>query len=296
MNKIVIFFGFLFFTAVVSGQELRCEIVVNADQTGDPENSVFRTLQNSLTEFVNQQKWTDRNMQPHERINCRMFLNISSFDGDSFSGTIQVQSSRPVYGSSMETTVFNFNDEEFRFDYTEYETLDYNASEFRSNLVSVISFYVYTILGLDADTFRQEGGTEYFREANQIVGAAGQSNRSGWSASGGSKSRYRLNTDLLSNAFRDYRLALYTYHREGLDEMHRSPEEGKKGIHDAILSLDDMNRSRPNSLLLRTFFDAKADEIEQIFSGGPSISVKEVVDALNNMAPTFSENWTNISY
>lgn len=296
MYKLVFLLVFFLFTAHSWGQELNAEVIVNAEQTGKTNNPVFRTLQNSLKEFINQKKWTHQTLQPHERINCSFFINITDYEADSFSGTIQVQASRPVYGSTMVSPVFNFNDEQFKFSYTEYEPLDYNPNEYRSNLVSVVSFYVFTILGLDADTFEKEGGATYFREANQIVNTAQQSNNAGWKGTDGNRSRFRLNADLISNTFKEYREAIYSYHRQGLDLMHRSPQEGKEGVAGALLKLNSMSRARPNSLLIRTFFDAKADEIEQIFSGGPAVSIKEVVDALNNMAPTFSDNWANIRY
>lgn len=296
MYKKFSFLVFFLLSAVSSAQQLNCEIVINAEQTGSTNVSVFQTLQNSLTEFVNQTDWADVDLRPHERINCSMFINITSYDANSFSGTIQVQSSRPVFGSTMVTPVFNFNDENFSFDYTEFESLDFSPSSYTSNLVSVISYYVYTILGLDADTFEEGGGTPYFELANQIVSAAQQGNYSGWRASDGNNSRFRLNADLLSNAFIEYRRTLYLYHREGMDLMHSSPTAGKEGITEALMELQELNSNRPNSLLLRTFFDAKANEIEQVFSGGPSVSVREVVNALNSMAPTFSDNWGNIRY
>ena len=296
MNRIVCLLLVSLFSAVASAQQLNCEVVINAEQTGDANVTVFKTLENALEEFVNQTVWTDQTLQPFERINCSMYINITSFDANSFSGTIQVQSSRPVFGSTMISPVFNFNDEDLSFNYTEYETLDFSPNTYTSNLVSVVSFYVYTILGLDADTFEEMGGTAYYEVASQIAGAAQQGNYSGWRATDGNSSRYRLNADLLSNAFTGYREALYTYHREGLDLMHSSPELGKKGVTRALLDLEEMNSNRPNSLLVRTFFDAKASEVEQIFSGGPSVSIKEVVAALNAMAPTFSDNWANIRY
>ena len=289
-------FVFLFVTTGLTAQELNSQVIVNADQTGNSSLSVFRNLQNFLQEFINQNRWTDREFLPYERINCSFFINISSHQGNTFSGTLQVQASRPVFGSTMITPVFNFNDENFTFDYSEYAPLDYNPSEFESNLVSVISFYVYTILGLDADTFEEMGGTEYYEEANRIVSTAQQSSHPGWRVTDGSSSRFQLNSDLLSSSYSEFRKALYNYHRRGLDLMHMSPESGKKGVAEAILLLDKMNSARPNSLLVRTFFDAKADEIEQIFSGGPRVETSKVVEALHDMAPTFSENWSNIRY
>lgn len=296
MNKAVLVAVFFLMSLLGKAQELNCQVVVNAEQTGQANTPVFKTLQNSLTEFINQTRWTNRQFEPQERINCSMFINISEYNTNSFTATIQVQSSRPVFGSTMVSPVFNFNDQQFSFQYTEYEPLEFNPTEFKSNLISVVSFYVYTILGLDADTFEEEGGTRYYETANQIVNTAQQGSNLGWKVTDGNKSRYRLNNELLSNSFSGYRKALYDYHRQGLDLMHMSPAEGKKGVAAAILDLDRMNDRRPNSLLVRTFFDAKADEVEQIFSGGPSVEIKEVAEALNNMAPTFTEKWGNLRF
>lgn len=296
MNKLFFLVAFLLVTGLGYGQELNCQVVINAEQTGRSNVTVFKTLENSLTEFINQTKWTNRQFLPHERINCSMFINISGYEADSFTGTIQVQSSRPVFGSTMVSPVFNFKDDQLGFTYSEYAPFSFNPNEYNSNLISVVTFYVYTMLGLDADTFEEEGGTRYYETANQIANTAQQGGRAGWKATDGNASRYRLVSDLLSNPYTGYRKALYKYHRDGLDRMHMSPAEGKKSVATAILDLEKLNDRRPNSLLVRTFFDAKADEVQQIFSGGPSVPVKEVVDALNTLAPTFSEKWSNIRY
>ena len=296
MNKIALLLLLFFSVAMASAQDLNGEVIINAEQTGQSNLSVFKTLQRSLSEFINQTSWTDREYANHERINYSIFINISKFENDSFIGTIQVQSSRPVFGSTMITPIFNFNDEQFSFNYREFEPLTYSQNAYSSNLVSVISFYVYTILGLDADTFQQEGGTPYFEEANRIVTTAQQSNNTGWRGSDGNRSRYRLNADLLSNAFLDYRTTLYQYHRLGLDIMHKDPAAGKKAIANSIQNLRSMNDSRPNSLLLRVFFDSKAQEIEQIFSGGPSVPIADLVDTLNRIAPMYAENWRKIQF
>ena len=156
MRRIAFLVLFTIFSYSGIAQQLSCEVVVNAEQTGQANLSVFKTLERSLNEFINQTTWTDRRLQDHERINCSMFITINSFEGESFNGTIQIQSSRPVYGTSMITPVFNFNDEQFSFSYREYQPLNYSQNTYTNNLVSVISFYVYTILGLDADTFARK--------------------------------------------------------------------------------------------------------------------------------------------
>ncbi|MCP9199746.1 DUF4835 family protein [Gramella sp. GC03-9] len=294
MRKILSFILILLSLQVTKAQELNCEVIINAEQTGQANLSVFKTLQRALTEFVNQTNWTDVKFQDHERINCSMFITISSFEGESFNGSIQVQSSRPVYGTSMITPVFNFKDEQLGFTYREYQPLNYSQNTYTSNLISVISFYVYTILGLDADTFELQGGTPYFEEANRIVTTAQQGNSQGWRGADGQRSRFRLNADLLANTFAEYRISMYEYHRLGLDVMHDDILLGKEAIAEAMEKLEVMNNRRNNSLLLRTFFDAKADEISQIYSGGPPVNSNALIQTLNNIAPRYSKNWRNI--
>ncbi len=288
---IIVLFGAIQF---VSAQQLNCEVIINAEQTGQANLSVFKTLERSLTEFINRTTWTERTFQPQERINCSMFITISSFEGENFNGSIQVQSSRPVYGTSLVTPVFNFKDEQLSFNYREYQPLNYSQNSYTSNLVSVISFYVYTIMGLDADTFAPMGGTPYFEEANRIVTTAQQGNYRGWSGADGQRSRFRLNADLLANTYAEYRQSLYDYHRLGLDIMGEDVLTGKRAIAESFDKLEVMNNRRNNSLLLRVFFDAKADEITSIFSGGPAVNKSDLVETLNNIAPRYSKNWRGI--
>lgn len=275
-------------------QDVSFEVVVNAEQTGEANNSVYATLEQALREFLNQTPWTDRNLQPHQRVQGSLLINITSRQGNSFAGSMEIRSSRPVYGSNMQTPVFSFRDPLFSFEYTENENLQYSPQVFHSNLVSIISFYVYTILGMDADTFEIDGGTPYYQIAGQIVSAAQSATHPGWSSTDGRQSRYNLNQDLLSNVYSGYRAALYTYHRNGLDLMHQSLAGGKEGVRDAILQLEAVNQTRPGALLIRIFFDAKAREIQEIFSGGPAVDLNGIYRALTRMAPTYSQMWRSI--
>lgn len=282
--------------SIMKAQEFNAQVVVNAQQSSNSNLSVFKTLERSVQEFVNQTNWTNKKYSQQERINCSMFITILEQEGQNFKATIQVQSTRPVYGSTLETTVFNFNDEQFSFVYTEYQPLAYDPNSFDSNLISVVAFYVYTMLGLDGDTFAPEGGTVYHEEAQQIVNTAQQSSTVGWKPTDGTKSRFRLNADILANAFKNYRSALYLHHRQGLDLMHKDQKEAKTNVANAIAELRTMYSSRPNSLLNRIYFDAKADEVEAIFKDGPSVDVKNLTDNLNAIAPFYSDNWKNIKF
>lgn len=289
-----IFLLFLLFANVAYAQDIEYNLIVHAEQTGEANNSVYRTLEQSLSEFVNQTSWSNRNLEQHERVSVSMFINLVAREGNTFSGSLEVQAARPVFGSTLQTPILNVRDDNFSFEYIEHENLEFSPDVFRSNLVSVISFYIYTILGLDADTFEMEGGTFFYQQANRIVGAAQTSNYPGWASSDGRQGRYQLNSNLLSSAYVDFRHALYTYHRQGLDLMHSSLLEGKQGVRSAISQLENLNSVRPGANLIRIFFDAKAREIEQIFSGGPSVPMDGLYRSLNRMAPTYADLWRSI--
>ena len=247
-------------------QELNCNVVVNAEQTGNENFPIFKTLEKQLNEFINNTKWTNKTFKDQERINCNMFLNVTNYSGESFQATLQVQSSRPIYGSSFSTPIYNFNDKDFNFRYLEFQNLIYNPSQFESNLISVIAFHVNMMLALDADSFQENGGDAYYKQAQIITNYSQQGNFKGWKLEDGLQSRFILVDNMLSETFKGYREVMYNYHRRGLDAMSESDKNAKNEIANAIKQLDAVNRQRPNSFLVRTFFDAKADEIEDIFT------------------------------
>ncbi|TDI73601.1 MAG: DUF4835 family protein [Bacteroidetes bacterium] len=294
MRRILFLITLLVSTLAVQAQELNATVTIDAVQTGQPNLQVFRTLEEQLIEFINNTSWTNKEFKNQERIDCNFTLIIQSFESTSFTGTLQVQSSRPIYGSIYDSPVYNYNDRQFSFDYIEFQPLVFNIHNFDSNLISVIAYHIYTVIGLDADTFKLNGGSEYFAIAKQIVNTAASGKFKGWKATDGTQSRYRFNDAILSNVYKEYHDALYTYHRHGLDKMDGDQMEGKNNIIQAISSLKNINDRRPNSYLIRTFFDAKTDEIERIFSGGPRVDINTLVENLNRLAPTRRTNWSNI--
>ena len=277
-------------------QELNCTVVVNAQQTGNENFPIFKTLEKQLNEFVNNTKWTNKNFASQERIDCSMFINIANYSGESFQASLQVQSSRPVYGSSFTTPIYNFNDSDFNFRYLEFQNLIYNPTQFESNLISVLAFHIQIILGLDADSFAPNGGAEYYKQAQIITNYSQQGNFSGWKLEDGLQSRFALIDNILSPTFKEYRDVIYSYHREGLDVMSENVKLGKEQIASSLKDFQTMNSRRPNSFLLRTFFDAKAEEIEQIFSDGPNVNIASVKETLQKVAPMHSSKWQNISF
>ena len=293
-NLIIIVFALL--SVGVNAQELSCNVVVNAQLTGNENVQVFKTLERQVTEFVNNQQWTDAAYKPQERINCSMVITIQDYNQDSFQATLQVQSSRPVFGSSYTTPVYNFNDRDFSFRYLEFQNMVFNPNQFESNLISVLAFHVYMILGLDADSFEKGGGLEHYQQAQTILNYSQQGNFSGWKLEDGQQTRFILIDNILSPTFKEFRDTMYTYHREGLDLMATDVKEGKQSILEAVSDLKQMNSRRPNSFLMRVFFDAKANEIEEIFSGGPNVNIADFKTTLTKIAPMHAAKWRNITF
>ncbi|MFT5891483.1 MAG: hypothetical protein ACI9Y7_001587 [Dokdonia sp.] len=283
-------------TVSLQAQELNAVVIINAEQTGKAELQVFKTLERSLTEFINNTKWTDKKYKQQERIDCSFNIIVQEVNSDAFKATVQVQSSRPVFNSNYDSAVFNFNDRDFDFEYVEFQPLIFNPNTFDSNLVSVLAYYVYTILGYDSNTFTMNNGDKYFQTAKQIVTTAQGSNNRGWRPQDGPQSRYRLNEDLLSPNFRDFSSVLYEYHRTGLDIMADDSKKGKKAVMDAIGKMKAMYNKRPNNFLNRVFFDSKAEEIASMFSGGPQLPITDLLTTLNRIAPTKSTFWRQISF
>lgn len=294
MRKIVLLV--LFFSSIVHSQELNCTVKVNALSLGNPNQTVFKTLEKSLTEFLNKTKWTTLNFKQKERIDCSMFINVTSFSSDQFSATIQIESSRPIFNSTYTSPIFNYNDKDFSFKYVEYEPLTFNPNSFDSNLIAVIAYYANMIIGLDADTFSLMGGADAYAAAQQIVTTAQGSNYRGWSQSEGNQNRYFLVNDLVSNNLTPIRESLFDYHFKGLDKMSEDLKASKEQIKLALINVEKVNLVRPNNIVTRMFFDGKSDEIVSVFSGGPKIEVGDLLDKLGRISPLNASKWASIKF
>ena len=268
MNKLKGFLLGLALSCSCAGmaQELNARITVNGDKIANANKSVFTTLQNALTEFINNRKWTDATFAVNERIDCSMTIIVNEMEESSFKGEIQVQARRPVYNSSYTTTLLNFRDQQFDFEYMEGEPLEYQENMLTGNLTATVVFYIYIILGLDFDSFSPLGGTAYIQQAQQIVSLAQSQSWSGWKAFDSNRNRHAVATALQDNASEAFRNLWYTYHRKGLDEMAANPDRGRTTIIEALPALQEVKKARPTSVLLQMFSDAKLDEIVLIYS------------------------------
>ena len=253
-------------------------------------------LERSLNDFVNKNKWTNRVFKENERINARMFITVTQYESDRFEANIQLQSSRPVYNTSYDSPVFNYKDNAFNFIYQEFQPLVYNENVFESNLIAVMAYYIYVIIGLDADTFSLQGGDDYYRKAQNIVTQAQGTGAAGWSQETGTRSRFELVDNLLNNSFREYRIAMYNYHRKGLDILGDNNSTGKQVIAGSLRLFETLIKRRPNAFLIQTFFDAKSEEIQKIFSDGPKVDIVRLKETLNSVAPFYSNVWNDINY
>ncbi len=275
----------------IRGQELNAQLVVNADLVNQTNQQIFETLERSLNEFINSQSWTNLEFFPQEKITCSFVLNLTSYNATKFEGTLQIQSQRTVFDSNYDSPIINYLDKDISFTYQEFQPLFYSPASYESNLVSLISFYTYIILGINADSFQYKGGDPYFEQAQRIVNLSQQSGAFGWKQNDGNRNRFWLIDTLRSNTFREYRETIYSYHRKGLDMMTKNPIDAKINIMEALLPLDFLYNRRPNAMLLQMFFDAKSDEIVNLFSDGPEVDFERGLDMLKKIAPFYQPQW-----
>ncbi len=292
-KNIIILFLFLI-AGALQAQELNCTVQINSDQVQGTNKQVFNTLQKSIVEFLNNRRWTEMTFANTERIECTMNIIIKKVEDDVFTAEIQVQSRRPVYNSTYNSTLFNFKDNSFTFNYKEFDQLELNQNTITSNLTAVLAYYAYIIIGYDMDSYSRLGGTPYFQAAENIVNAAQGADLSGWKAFESTKNRYALINNILDEAFKKYRNYFYEYHRLGLDEMTTNAENARARIADGLPILREANRARPSAIVISSFLDAKNDELINIFSQADSKQKAEAVEILSDVNPTQSARYEQI--
>ena len=295
MHRLTSLFILLFTVCVANAQELNCLVTVNSDQIAGSNQQVFSTLQQSLNEYINQTKWTDRVVKPEERVNCAMTIIITSRNNNNFTATLQVQSTRPVYNSSYASPVLNIKDNDFNFKYNEFDPLIYNKNSFDSNLVSTIVFYANIILGVDADTFSKLGGESELKEAQNVMLQAQQSGLSSWQNVVGEQNRYVLIDNLVAPKLKAFRNSLYTYHRDGFDNLVNSKSAGQQSIEDSVIGLESIYNKTVGNYLIRLFFDAKADEIVRMYAEKTQTRKKQVlIETVRKISPNNNSKWRKL--
>lgn len=291
-------FTFLFFIFILKtsfSQELNCKVQVLSQQVAGTDKRVFETLQTAIFEFMNNKKWTTDAFKNNERIDCSILINITErVSTDEFKATIQLQALRPVFKSSYNSMLLNTNDKDFQFKYLESQPLEFTENSHQSNLTSVLAFYAYFIIGLDYDSFSLDGGTPYLQKALTIVNTAQNSSDIGWKAFDSNKNRYWLINNMLDASFVPIRDCMYKYHRLGLDVMADDKEGGREVISASLEELRKVHQIKPLSFSLQVFFNAKSDEIINIYSGAFTDEKAKIVSLLNEIDPTNSNKYQKI--
>lgn len=289
---------YLIFLLIARGayqQELNCMVQVNSAQVQASDKTVFEQLQRDIFDFLNNRKWTNYTFAQTEKIECNILITISDWDNiENFNGTIQVQSRRPVYNSSYYTVMLNQQDKDFTFKYLTGQPIEYIENTFTTNLAAVLAYYVYIIIGLDFDSFKPMGGTEFYEKAQNIVNTAQNAPDKGWKSFENQRNRFWLVENLLNASYADMRQGIYQYHRLGLDVMADDVNAGRLAIADALTQFQKVYRQRPGLFFISLFMVAKSDELIKIFSKAPPAEKMRVVSILKNIDPANSAKYNEI--
>jgi hypothetical protein len=283
----------------VISQELYCNVQVSAQKIQGSNREVFQSMQRDIYEFMNSMVWTDNHFSFSERIECNILINLDDqLSADEFRGTLQVQLRRPVFNTTYESTVLNFVDNNFQFRYVEFQPLEFNPNSHTSNLVSVLAYYAYLLIGMDFDTFAPNGGTPYFQIAEKIVTNAQNAPEGGWKPYDGSRNRnrYWLVKNILDNEYSGVRQFVYLYHMRGMDRLESDITRARTEIYESLRQLQEVYRRRPDPFMyyMTIILDAKADEIVNIFSQAFPEEKNRVVQILTEIDPANDSKYQKI--
>lgn len=287
----------LMLSSVATAQELNCKVKILHSQVQGTNTSVFETLETALNEFMNNRSWTELQFSEVERIECTFNITIKTYDVEEnrFTGELLFQSSRPVFNSAYNTTVFSMKDNDFSFTYKEFDQLDFNENMLDNNLTAMLAYYAYLIIGMDLDTMSPLGGTDILRKAELVVNNAQSMSEPGWKTFDDPKNRHGIINDYLESSMEPFRQLQYKYHREGLDEMSNNVDRGRNAITEAIAMLNEAHKNKPLSMLPQIFTDYKRDEIVNIYSGhGTAKEKEEVYNILSELNASQNRQWQKI--
>lgn len=266
----------------VHAQDLNARVQVLSPQVQNTNKRALEVLQKAISDFLNNRTWSANQVQPQERIDCSFVITINAWDGSSnFTAQAQIISTRPVFNASYNSPVLSMSDNNFNFSYTEGQLMDYSDQQYMNNLTSLLAYYAYIIVGLDADTFEQNAGSPFYTAAQQIVNNAQNTGFGGWRSMEGSNNRFWLVNNLLDRRYQPIRDFLYTFYLKGMDTMADNTQQARKTILDLLPVLKKVDRLAQGAVFNQVFFTAKSDELIGIFSGmGP----QERVQAYNILA------------
>lgn len=295
MKRILFTISVLLYGYISVAQELRCNISVSSQKIQGTNRELFSNMQRDLYEFLNNKRWSDHIFAYDERVESSIQITLDEQVGsDQFKGTMQVRVSRPVYNSSYNTVLLNIKDNDIDFTYREFETLEYNETGQNSNLVNLLAFYANIILGIDYDSFSPMGGSEFFNRAENITARCQNAREAGWKSFESRRNRYWLINNLQDRSYAPLRDCIYKYHRMGLDVMSDNVTDGRLAIVEALESLQKAHRNKPNSYILQIFFDAKADEIVNIFKAAFTDERKRVYNIVSEVNAANSSKYNSL--
>lgn len=272
-----------------SAQELNCKVTVNSDQVNGSSKSVFETLQQAISDYMNTTVFTNMQFSTNEKIECTLFFTIKEYTDDQMSGDLQIQALRPVYNSTYTTTLINFKDTKLDFTYRENEPLIFTLTNWENQLTGILNYYAYLILAMDCDSFAPRGGDEMYERLAQIVQQGQSSGETGWKAFEDTKNRAAVLASLTDPSTTAIRDLLYNYHRKGLDEMVQSPDKGRATITESLNTINAIYEKAPMSVALSMFKDAKLDELVNLYSKAPVTERNAVYKLLEPIYPTETE-------
>jgi hypothetical protein len=285
---------------IAPSQELNCNVQVSAQMIQGSNREIFTNMQRDLYEFINNTVWTNHVFSYSERVDCNMLINLTEqISGDEFKGTIQIQVRRPAFNTTYNSTMLNFVDNNFQFRYVEFQTLEFDPSAHRANLISVLAYYVYIILGVDYDSFSPLGGTEFFQMAEKIVNNAQNAVESGWKPYDGSRNRnrYWLVKNILDKEYEGVRQFIYEYDINGLDRLESRISEARNSMAESLKLLQDVFRKKPDPFMyfLQIIIDSKSEEVINIFMGAFPEERSRVVQIMTEIDPANKSKYEKIT-
>lgn len=289
----------LFFCISISSQaqELNTTVTVNGDRVQTNETQIFTDLQNNMQQFMNTQEWTSDNYEDVEKIKLNILVTLGSntdVTAQSYQADVQIQSIRPVYGASYETTNLNFIDKKWQFNYNESDRMVYSKGIYSTEIVALMSYYTYIVLGMDYDSFALKGGASYYEKALEIANYSEQNGRAGWSAFGDKRDRYFLAKDFMDPQFEKFREFLYTYHRQGLDIFEEKPIEAQENILKGLNDLKIVRKNIPISVTMDVFFAAKGIEMANLFAKASAEIADQAGRLLLELDPTRASQYKKL--
>lgn len=296
--KNVAFNAFLFFTFLVSAQELKCTVTIDAQQVQTQEKQIFEDMKLAFEDFINNQTWTEDSYTDIEKIKCNIVIQLnteSNVQAGIYTGTAQIQSSRPIFNSDYESTNFYFFDKFVSFQYRPGQNIIFNENSYTNNLTALFSFYAYMVLGNDYDSYSELGGSKYYQQAQTIINTIPDGVSDGWDSQKGPNNRWALADHANSPQLEAVRKELYIYHRMALDNFATKTKESQQKAKSLIFSMQKAKEVVPTSIFIEGIINAKKNEFISIFSELPSQEEKvEIFHALRIVNPTNTESYSQI--